>query len=347
VLNHLWRWLRGRPRSAARPNRSARLSLESLEERAVPAFVNPPNIITGPDTGLAPQVRVFNSLTGTQQISFVPAPTQFSTGVRVAVGDVDGDGVPDIITAAGPGRPPTVNVYSGQSLALLVSFLAFSSRNRAGVYVAVGNFDSDASLEIIAGAGNVPRVRIFNIAGNSAVQIPGPLGNILVSRTKANPGVRVAAGDVDGQPGDELIAALGKGTSPRVNVYNTNGALITTFFAYGTSFTGGVYVAAGDVNNDGRDEIIAGPGSGVSTIRVFNGTGGQVLTFQAFESTFLGGARVAVTDGNGDGLADIVVGRGPGASPEVIVVDGRSLAQLNSFFAFDQSFTGGVFVAGT
>src|SRR5262249_3418386 len=176
--------------------------LEALEDRAVPAFINPPNIITGPDNGLAPQVRTFNSFTGTLQTSFVPAPTQFRTGVRVAVGDVAGDGVPDFITGAGKGLPPIVNVYSGQNLALIASFSAFSNTYRGGTFVAVGNFDSDAALEVVVGAGTVPRVRIFNIVGASAIQIPGPLGSFLVSRTTPRIGVHVATGDVDGDGQD-------------------------------------------------------------------------------------------------------------------------------------------------
>lgn len=50
-------------------------------------------------------------------------------------------------------------------------------------------------------------------------------------------------------------------------------------------------------------------------------------------------------DLTGDGTAQIVIGAGPGGGPHVRVLDGVTLAELDSFFAYSSGFLGGIFVA--
>jgi hypothetical protein len=115
--------------------------------------------------------------------------------------------------------------------------------------------------------------------------------------------------------------------------------------AYETAFAGGVYVSAGDVNADGKAEIITGPGFGrAPQVRAFNTTGTVLADFGAFDPLFIGGVRVGSLDSNGDGRADYVVGAGPTGGPNVRVFDGFSQNVLDNFFAYDGSFRGGIFV---
>src|SRR5207249_51614 len=85
------------------------------------------------------------------------------------------------------------------------------------------------------------------------------------------------------------------------------------FFAYSQTFTGGAYVAAGDLDGDGRFDIITGPGSGLPEVHTYRGLDQRPLgNFLAYDSTFTAGVRVAAVDPNGNGLDQIVTGGGPG-----------------------------------
>ncbi len=146
------------------------------------------------------------------------------------------------------------------------------------------------------------------------------------------------------------VTGAGQGGGPAVNVYSgIDNSVLASFFAFESSFTGGVQTAVADVNNDGISDLIvgAGPGGGPRVI-VYNGATNFTTTlfdFFAFSSSFTGGVDVAGGDFNADGFADIVVGAGPGGGPQVNIFDGRTGNVLTQFFAYDQSFRGGVTVA--
>src|SRR5262249_59958700 len=70
-----------------------------------------------------------------------------------AAGDVDGDGLADIITAPGPGAAPLINAFSGSGLVSLASFFAYAPQFTDGVFVAAGDVDGDRAADIITGGG--------------------------------------------------------------------------------------------------------------------------------------------------------------------------------------------------
>ena len=153
------------------------------------------------------------------------------------------------------------------------------------------------------------------------------------------------------QPETPIYATgAGAGGGPAVSVYNSlDNSILNTFFAFEEGFTGGVQTAVADVNNDGISDVIvgAGPGGGPRVI-VYDGSTNfttQLFDFFAFSTSFTGGVSVAGGDFNADGFADIVVGAGPGGGPQVNIFDGQTGNLLTQFFAYDQSFRGGVTVA--
>ena len=153
------------------------------------------------------------------------------------------------------------------------------------------------------------------------------------------------------QPETPIYATgAGAGGGPAVNVYSgIDNSVLASFFAFEEDFKGGVQTAVADVNNDGISDVIVGAGAGGGPrVQVFNGATNFTTTlfdFFAFSTEFSGGVDVAGGDFNADGFADIVVGAGPGGGPQVSIFDGQTGNVLTQFFAYDQSFRGGVTVA--
>ncbi|HET6572263.1 MAG TPA: VCBS repeat-containing protein, partial [Fimbriiglobus sp.] len=118
----------------------------------------------------------------------------------------------------------------------------------------------------------------------------------------------------------------------------------------GAAFTGGSRVVTADVNADGVEDLIVGPGPGIPTdIRVYSGANFPVeldssLIAQgfAFEQSFTGGVFLAAADVDGDGVADVVISPDQGGGPRVIAISGRTRTVLADFFGIDDpDFRGG------
>src|SRR5262245_51170786 len=98
---------------AASPSPRRRPRIERLEDRAVPAVA----FAVGAGAGGAPLVHAYDA-NGALVRSFLAYAPAFRGGVRLATGDVTGDGLDDIVTGAGPGGGPHVKVFDGASGAL-------------------------------------------------------------------------------------------------------------------------------------------------------------------------------------------------------------------------------------
>lgn len=253
-----------------------------------------------------------------------------------------GSGVP-----MGSGPNAGQGYYSHVSVANNLMYYSIGS----GVRRAIGTVDRGILYDLgyqpasVATAGQ----KIYATSNSGVVQVYSSSNALLYSYTPF-PGwtgeVRVAVGDVNGDNVLDIAAAPGSGGGPRVQVSSgVNGANIYDFFAYPGSFTGGVFVALGDTNGDGRADIITGQGTGGSAVYVFNGNGLNVLAALSPYPGFTGGVTVAAGDTTGDGRAEVITGAGPGGGPAVTVYNGNGFSSLGAYFAFAPSFTGGIYVA--
>jgi glycosyltransferase involved in cell wall biosynthesis len=107
----------------------------------------------------------------------------------------------------------------------------------------------------------------------------------------------------------QIIVGAGVGGGPQIRIFDDKGKLLSGgFFAFDKNFRGGVNVAAGDINGDGKDEIIAGAGvGGGPQIRIFDGKGKLINQFFVTDPKVKQGASASVYDINDDGIDEILV----------------------------------------
>jgi len=301
------------------------------------------NIVTGTDAaggGPSSQVKRFDTPSLVETASFFPFPG-FAGGARVAFNDVTGDAVDDFVVGTGPGVPAEVRVFDGVTLSIVRDFLPYGAGFTGGVFVAAADFNADGKADIITGtdSGVAANVKVFDSVSLGVLHNFLPFGAF-------TGGARVAAGLVNAGGTPDIVVGAGPGGSPQVIVFDgMNLSTIHSFLAYAAGFTGGVYVAAGDIDSDGRADIITGAGSGgTPQVKAFSGANLVVLAnFLAFAPCFTGGVRVAAGRVNADLVPDFVVGTGPGGA-EVRAFDGQTQAQLHDFLPYG-AVTPGVFVA--
>ncbi len=257
-----------------------------------------PDIIVGTGSG-GGQVSVFNGVTGGILTSFFPFAPGHTAGVTVASGDVNNDGIADIIVGSGAGSLSRVNVYSGSTFTLLNSISPFAPEFLGGVTVAASDLNNDGFAEIVVGAGSgaAPVVQVYH------GQTPTLLSSFLAFAPAFSGGVFVGAA------AGEIVVGSGPGQAVVGTFEGLSGLPINAFPAY-PGFTGGISVGAADLDGDGLAEILTAPGAGAgSLIKLFDGkTGNERLSFFAFDPAFLGGVNVALVAIPESPMAAILIG---------------------------------------
>ena len=167
-----------------------------------------PDLVCAAGSDGGPRVVVLNGRSGYpidgRLGSFYAFEPTFSGGLTVATGDVNGDGVPDVIVGAGEGGGPRVEVFDGTDGSLLADFYAFDQGFTGGVSVSAADFDQDGRAEICVGegAGGESLVRVFRIGVGGPAPFAGTLGDFAPFGTNFAGGVTVGcdntAGDVTG-----------------------------------------------------------------------------------------------------------------------------------------------------
>ena len=196
--------------------------------------------IVTPDEGGGPRVIVFSrNPDGTTAVraNFLGIDdANFRGGARAALGDVSGDGDPDVIVTAGFGGGPRTAIFGGPSVLagaparLVNDFFAFPGADAAtlrnGVFVAAGDVTGDGRSDLIfgGGPGGAPRVLILSGvlvgAGDAAGAQAAPVSNYFVAgNTTDRGGARVAATDADGDGRADVAVGSGAGRPARVRVY--------------------------------------------------------------------------------------------------------------------------------
>ena len=298
--------------------------------------------VVAADVGGGPRVRVIGP--NAQVIfDFYAFDPSFTGGVRVAQGDMNGDGVPDVIATTSSGTNSVVKVFDGTNLAVMKQFSPFETSFSGGNYVASGDVNGDGKADIIVSAGESggPRIKIFSGKDGTVLE------DFFAFDSSLRTGAHVAAGDVNADGRADLIAAPGVGGGSLVRIFTgATATVMREFFAYDTDFRGGIYLSAGDCDSDGKADVITGAGAGGGPhVKVFDANGNILQSYLAFSPSAhvsRNGVRVGSADMDGDGRTDLLTASGPGDAPVVECRIAINLSDIERLYAFEPEFLGGV-----
>lgn len=261
---------------------------------------NRPDLITADYNSNTVSVRLASGAAG----SFAATKSDYATGTgpqHVAVVDVNGDGRPDLLTAnSGPGNA-SVRLASG----VPGSFATTKTDYAAGagsMSVAVADVNADGRPDLITANSNADQVSVRLASGGA--------GSFAATKTDyatdAGPrSIAVVDVNADGRP--DLITA--NFTAGNVSVRLASGqvgefATARTDYATGA---GPQSVAVGDVNTDGRPDLItANFTAGNASVRLASGAAGSFAATKVDYVTGSNPCSVAVADVDADGRPDLV-----------------------------------------
>jgi len=249
-------------------------------------------IILGAGPGMSSEVFIYRQ-DGSFIRSFFAYSENFTGGVNVAVGDVDGDGAGEIVTGAMYGGGPHIRIFDGWGN-LEHQFFSYDENFRGGVYVTVGDLNNDGVDEIITGAGITggPHVKVFDCEGNL-------VSELFVGDAYDGTGATVAVLDVNGDGDDELITGRAGYSDTRVQLFDWKDNRLSYILAIDAFENNnfGLNVFGGDVDSDGMDEIGVATKGGESKIAFYEMTGRKILEFEPF-SIMTGSAVTVINEGD-------------------------------------------------
>jgi hypothetical protein len=216
----------------------------------------------------------------------------------VASVDLNADGRRDTVQLSG--NKLSAKRDDGQTLFKVFPYTANYLGSMRG---SLGDVNMDGKTDVIVSPASDSKkpIMAYNFEGQNILSGWQPLGNSLKG------GLKVSMAEQRKEKFFVLGAA--KGQEPYVYVYDKNKQLVKKWPAFELTFKGGVSVATGDINGDGVDEIIVGPGSGKKPIvKTFNLEGKSLYPeFTAYTALGLPGADVLTVDVDHDGVKEIAV----------------------------------------
>jgi len=314
--------------------------------------INEHYLAVTPSSHGGPHLRLFDQNLNLYSQFFTYA-TNFRKGVNSCLGDIDGDGILEVITGTGPNSAPHVRIFDKKG-GLRFQFYAYPSDYRVGISVAAADVNGDGLDEIIVapqeGGGSHIRVISYNREQKKFE---------IYKRFFAYPanfrmGLNVIGADLNNNGLAEIIVAPRTVGGPHIRIYEYSPVsrdfrMKNQFFAYAFGFRGGVSLATGDIDNDGIKEIITGAGpTGGPHVRIFDHQGRYKNDFFAASSRFRGGVDVTTMDYDLDGADEIITGAWSEGVPGVKVFnfENNQFTEKEFFYAYDPLYRQGIRVTG-
>jgi hypothetical protein len=283
--------------------------------------------LTGSPVGQPAKIQVYDAY-GNQMLRFTAFADAWdnASGVEATIGDVTGDGWPDIIAGEGPAldspNGSRLSVWDGKTGVLIESQFSLNLKHKGGLRVGAGDINADGKDEIFTCFGmSSEATRMDVLTYNPGVPNIGyvktstTLG--LLTGQNTFDGCRVAGGDVSGDGKDETVIFF-DGSNNALLVIDWTGKTGYTLRKkpLGTAYNGAASVAVGDRYGDGKADVFLGRLSAndqYPSVRIFDGAAllsQSTLPYPTYQFPISTGGPtgvwVAVRDLNGDGIPELL-----------------------------------------
>jgi gliding motility-associated-like protein len=261
-------------------------------------------------------ISVFRNIStiGTITVGSFATKVDFTTGVypsNVAIGDLDGDGKPDMVTPNSNGN--TISILRNTSTSGSITAGSFATKvdfatGNSPANVAISDLDGDGKSDLaVANAGAVSIFR--NISTSGSITTGSFAAKVDVTTGTNNPS-SIAIGDLDGDSKPDLAVTNGSNTLSVFRNTSTSGDITVGSFATKVDFTTGnnpLSLAMGDLDGDGKPDLTVTNFS-TNNISIFRNSPIFAPNTQASGLLFTGTTGTSTTASwtNGDGAGRAV-----------------------------------------
>jgi hypothetical protein len=227
--------------------------------------------------------------------------------MAMAVGDVNNDGIPDLVLA----QETVVTILLGNGDGTFGAAVSYATGGAKLRSITLGDFNNDGKLDIAAGD------YLYN---NVEVLLGDGLGNFGTAAAYSVDGHSsdVAVGDFNNDANLDLVSANRFLSDVTLLLGDGSGG-----FQSGGNFTAGQYCKAlgvGDFDGDGNlDLAVANAEFGDDTVSVLLGDGNGGFSSAVSVPTGMAPTSIAVGDFNGDGYPDLAVANHDSSSVTVLI----------------------------
>ncbi|HLD21635.1 MAG TPA: hypothetical protein VJB65_01940, partial [Patescibacteria group bacterium] len=321
-------------------------------------------LLVVPINGTRAPLKIFDD-TGEELASIFPFGEQFEGGIVVVTGDIDNDEKEEIIVGPQSDYRSTMHVYTYngelQQIEKIQTLQAFKDTQYTdGLMLQAGDINGKRGMEIIIAPRSTKQIiRVYRWSpSQQKLRSWKKYRPFTIDDQNATAGFSIATGDVNFDGKEEIVLGSLSGDSRiQVIAYKSKKQRlkqISSIYAFGKQFSGGVSLEVGNIRKNAKDEIVVVGKTNATLqnkIKVYSINAKNrlihVSSVRPFGNIVDGGIALSLIDIDGDDKKELVTARSRGASDVHIFEPrgGKKMRELANFTVYDNSYESGLTIS--